>query len=263
MSLSTVGAVREQIDARRAADRASALQQELSQLLATRESDEAISECFLDLLEMLRAHRPLHERAAAVEALSDVLAEAYGEDGLRYGRLVRQSGTIDDLRDLLLQRQSRDSTLLALGNLASDAVDAESSATKAALLRCDGAAAALIACLDEAQDAESLSFAVACLQNLCHEREWSDHLVQRRVHVTLEALLRHPDELVVRYASGALKNIAVTLQDDGRLVSGAAAGAVRTRALQADAEDLRVRHAAAVIGAPSRRCRPPCGSTVS
>ena len=50
----------------------------------------------------------------------------------------------------------------------------------------------------EAEDAQILAFAVGCLQNLCHDREWSDTLVQLGAHSTLEALVTHPDPLVVR-----------------------------------------------------------------
>ena len=91
-----------------------------------------------------------------------------------------------------------EATLLVLGNLVSDSVDSGSAATKIAMLQSENAASSLIACLDDIDDAQTLAFAVGCLQNLCHDREWSVLFVERHVHTTLEALLTHPDPLIVR-----------------------------------------------------------------
>ena len=140
-----------------------------------------------------------------------------------------------------------EATLLVLGNLVSDSVDPGSAATKIALLQSENAAAALIACLDDIDDAQTLAFAVGCLQNLCHDREWSVLLVAQHVHTTLEALLMHADPFVVRYASGALKNMSVTLQEKGDLFSQRAAAAVTERSRSADVEEFRYRTAAARI----------------
>ena len=134
-----------------------------------------------------------------------------------------------------------------LGNLVSDSVDPGSAATKIALLQSENAAAALIACLDDIDDSQTLAFAVGCLQNLCHDREWSVLLVAQHVHTTLEALLTHADPFVVRYASGALKNMSVTLQEKEHLFSSRAAEAVTERSRSADVEEFRYRMAAARI----------------
>jgi hypothetical protein len=108
-------------------------------------------------------------------------------------------------RQLLSVPAGREASLLVLGNLVSDTVDASSAATKIALLQCEGAASAICSCLDEADDVQALGFAVGALQNLCHDREWSELLVEWGVHRTLEELLAHPDGLVVRYASGSAR----------------------------------------------------------
>lgn len=134
-----------------------------------------------------------------------------------------------------------------LGNLVSDSVDPGSAATKILLLQSENAASNLIGCLDDIDDAQTLAFAVGCLQNLCHDREWSTLLVERRVHTTLEALLVHPDQLVVRYASGALKNISVTLQQGSKLFSSDASQAVQQRSHEADLEEFKYRRAGAAI----------------
>jgi hypothetical protein len=45
-----------------------------------------------------------------------------------------------------------------------------------------------------------------------YEAEWSELVVSHDVHLRLEALLQHEDATVVRYASGALKNITRALK---------------------------------------------------
>jgi hypothetical protein len=52
---------------------------------------------------------------------------------------------------------------------------------------------------------------------------------------------------MLRYASGALKNMTVTLKNAQILSSGRASGAVRARARDADIEEFKYRRAAAVI----------------
>jgi hypothetical protein len=140
-----------------------------------------------------------------------------------------------------------EASLFVLGNLVSDSVDPGSAATKILLLQSENAASTLISCLDDIDDAQTLAFAVGCFQNLCHDREWSVLLVERRVHTTLEALLVHPDPYVVRYASGALKNISVTLQQASGLLSSDASEAVQQRSLEADMEEFKYRRAGAAI----------------
>ena len=83
-------------------------------------------------------------REAAVEVLSEIVATAFGDDGARMGRVIRESGAIDDLRDLLSHEPTREATLLVLGNIVSDSVDPGSAATKIALLQSENAASTLI-----------------------------------------------------------------------------------------------------------------------
>ena len=48
-------------------------------------------------------------------------------------------------------------------------------------------------------------------QNLCSQREWAELVVDVGAHWQLETLLDHDDEMVVRYAAGALSNIELSL----------------------------------------------------
>ena len=188
--------MRDRVVAKRAVERAESLQVEMKQLSESGEN-AAYSECLFELLSLLHAPE-IVERAAAVEVLGEVVGASFGDDGATVGRHVRESSAIEDLCELLLIPPTREPALLVLGNLVSDSVDPASAETKSALLRTEGAVLALVSCLDDAEDAEALSFAVGCLQNLSHDRDWSTQLVQHGVHTTLEALLEHPDDLIVR-----------------------------------------------------------------
>ena len=230
MSLASVDALRDAFESQKAEDRARGLQEAYEGLVAAGSVEESM-ETILDLLNLLRTGT-LAEKMAAVDVLADVIGAAFGEAGARIGRAVRESGSLEDLRDFLTVPATRESALLVIGNLVSDAVDSGSAATKIALLQCEGAATALIECIDEAEDAEALAFALGALQNLCHDRDWSDLLTQRGVHTTFKALLKHDDELVVRYSSGALKNMAATLQSRAILDSQEAERAVHNRSLR-------------------------------
>ena len=243
-SLTAVTDLQGAFEANKAEERARGLAEEWEALSVAGNAAESI-DSFMDLLGLLRVGTDA-ERIAAVDVLADVVGAAFGDDGARIGRAVRESGALDDLRDLLSMPQAREPTLLVIGNLVSDSVDTGSSATKIALIQCEGAAEAIVECIDQAEDAQALAFAVGALQNLCHDRDWSDLLMQRGVHSTLEALLAHPDELVVRYASGALKNMTATLQD-AAILSQNALSAVGDRSHEANVEEFRYRRAAAII----------------
>ena len=113
---------------------------------------------------------------------------------------------------------TREAVLLTIGNLVSDSVDPGSSATKIALLQCEGADDEIIKCIAD-DDAQVQAFAVGALQNLCgrgagakagaggpesgSDREWSKLMVQYGVHQRLEQLLSNEDPMVKRYASMA------------------------------------------------------------
>ena len=145
-----------------------------------------------------------------------------------------------------------------LGNLCSNSVDPNSALTKRLLLQA-GAERALLGCL-HAEEAHTLTFACAALQNLCHEPVWSELVMAHGKQARLEELTLHDDPMVVRYASGALKNIQVTLKDSSQAappISQKAADAIRQRSLQAELEELTYRHAAKRIGrAVSSATRP-------
>ena len=87
--------------------------------------------------------------------------------------------------------------LLLLGNLCSDSVDSASALTKRALLR-TGAERALFSCVEVEDDDLTVLFACGALQNLCHDMDWSEKVVDYGVDMRLEDLLHHDDVSVVR-----------------------------------------------------------------
>jgi hypothetical protein len=96
MALDSVEALREQLDAQRAESRARALQQRMDEFSCT---EVSWSEALLELLAMLRVGSEV-ERAAAVDVLADVVSAAFGDAGMDIGRVVRDQGSLDDLRDV-------------------------------------------------------------------------------------------------------------------------------------------------------------------
>ena len=108
-----------------------------------------------------------------------------------------------------MQRQA----LFLCSNLASDAVDPRSYLSKRLLRQC-GCEYRLLPCLD-GDDPEVVTYACAALQNLCHDPEWSQVLLDEGVVSRLEELVDDPNELVQRYAAGALKNLMSALAEAG------------------------------------------------
>ena len=149
----------------------------------------------------------LDERFDALQDLSELIEDAYGDDGAATGRELRAQGGVNVLATLLMEPypEMQACVLQTLGNVCSDSVDPKSHETKS-LLVAAGGDQVIFECL--LSDDESVLFmACAVLQNLCNEPEWSQIVVQQRAYIGLEALLVHPEERVQRYSAGALRNL--------------------------------------------------------
>lgn len=201
-----------------------------------------------ELLQWLRSPNA-EDRDDALAMLADKCGESYGDDGQDLGRVLRDKrlNGIGLLCGLLRDEdvEVKQQTLLIIGNMCSDSVDCESVLTKRMLLTYS-AEGPLFDCLGTT-DETTLMLACGALQNLCHDRDWSELLARKEAHTVLESLLGHPSALVVRYASGALQNMMATLQSDTPSYSAHAADAVRQRSLLADVEEFSYRRAAAAI----------------
>ena len=150
-------------------------------------------------------------RRTALFDLCELLNTAYGEAGLELGRNVREHGGIPKLIALIEDPDPavHQQALLCIGNLASDSVDPDSGLTKQLLLD-SGSAEILMACAFS-DDPDMLVPACGLLQNVCCNRDWATLVVEHRVDTRFEQLTHHADPIVVRYASGALTNLAQTL----------------------------------------------------
>ena len=211
-----------------------------------------------EMLHLLRSD-DAEVRQYALEMLAGVVDEAFGEDGVELGEAVRDGGGIASLARLLSDSSAevQQQALLVLGNLCSDSVDQESATTKRALLACGGARE-LLRCI-YSQDEGTLLIACGALQNLCIDPAWAAEALRRGAVPRLEELLAHEDARVVRYASGALTNLAHRQADVG--ISEEAIEAVKARVSQVEAESkLRQRAVGRIASAvraipPSARAR--------
>ena len=180
-------------------------------------------------------------REESLALLAEMVTESYGDTGEALGKLVRDNDGISQLAWLLMDPNQtvRLQALHVLGNLGSNSVDRNSALTKAALLQ-SGAQRAIFAQLDSA-DEQTVVLTCATLQNLCHEPAWSEVAAQHGLVPKLEQLALRTDPMVVRYASGALRNILATQEATNVELSQEAAEAIGRRQHEAKLEELRVR----------------------
>ena len=137
------------------------------------EADEVIDE----VLQLLISGDP-EDRIEGAGVMCEWVNSAYGDVGAALGAAVREKGGVPVIsklwsdRDVLVQQRS----LLILGNLCSDSVDASSAATKEILLQCR-AEHALLACA-HSEDPTVLLLACAALQNLCQDVSWAHAVME-------------------------------------------------------------------------------------
>ena len=215
----------------------------------------------LPLLQASLASTDSDVRQEAARQISAFVSEAYGEEGAELGAALREGGIVSQLAGLVGDESAevRAHALLALGNLCSDSVDPNSSSTKALLLEL-GMEKALLKNMQAGADESVLLVACATLQNLCHDAAWARRVVSAGVESRLEALVSHSDARVVRYASGALKNLTIasaTMGSAAPQLSSPAKQAVRQRELEASLEEFGRRRALKTIGRSVREMDAP------
>ena len=212
--------------------------------------EEEVEMPSLSILQAALNSSDVDDRMEAVQQISAFVSEAYGPEGAELGMALRDSGTIELLAKLVSDpnMEVRAHALLALGNLCSDSVDPASSSTKSLLLDLS-MENSLMDCI-ASDNSSVLLVACATLQNLCHDAEWAKRVVTVGVEARLEKLVGHQDARVVRYASGALKNLTIasaTMGTPRPQLSARATDAVRTRELEASVEEFMRRRATQAI----------------
>lgn len=205
----------------------------------------------LPMLQQSLAATDLEVRLEATRQVSEFVSESYGDEGAELSAALRENGVVAQLAKLVSDESAevRAHVLLALGNLCSDSVDPFSSATKALLLEL-GTERALLENVQAGAEASVLLVACATLQNLCHDAAWAQRVIAAGVEGRLEALVAHSDPRVVRYASGALKNLTIagaTLGAAAPQLSAHANQAVRQRAHEASLEQFGRKRAMRLI----------------
>ena len=212
------------------------------------------------------------EPEVALYDIHDIVSAAFGDDGKAVGKAFRDGGGVGKLVKLLQWWnmlapseshlpeiwEMRQLALLCLGNLCSDAVDADSWATKRALLEAGGEGP-LLACL-QVEDVGVVRLATATVQNLGQDPAWCHTLVAMGTNAVLEELLGHDDASVVRYASGTLRNMQVASESVGLpppMLSTASIAQIEERKRETALDVLRKKRAtrtiAAAVSARARR----------
>ena len=208
---------------------------------------QAVSEA----IEKLAATDGLEARRDALALLLDTCESCYGKDAVALGNVMRsnEGRGLRVLCELLVSAKNADDevlrqqALLVIGNLASDALDTQSSLTKGLLMQL-AAHKALLHCL-EASDEVTLGLACGALQNLCHDRAWSSWLLQHGAERRLEELSRSSDPTIQRYASGTLMNVSSSTH---ATLAGGAQAAVAQRLHDAAVESFTYARAGRTIG---------------
>ena len=140
---------------------------------------------------------------------------------------------------------------MVLGNLSSDAVDPDSAKTKALVVQQGGVEA--LAKKLEATDWVSQMYAAAAVQNLSQDAAFATALATLNGPKKLQRLLQSHEEMVVKFAAGALKNLTDHLEAERQRERDAAAAALA--AYSADAESPRGRPGSAALRSRLNRTR--------
>ena len=185
--------------------------------LSPKESADAEIEARLEgLPSSLRSADPI----SALEELAKLIDAAEGEWASALGSFVRSAGIVADLVDLIDHEDAEICALAirVLGNLCSDAVDPQSSATKEVVRKHNGFARLLPHCYNE--DLVALMYTLGAIQNLCTNIEYAKMVtpplrerIREVAQLTTDALGETIPAaltgLLIHYAEGILINIAV------------------------------------------------------
>ena len=153
----------------------------------------------------------------ALQQLAELIDAAEGEWASALGSYVRSAGIVADLVELVGHGDAKVCTraIHVLGNLCSDAVDAQSGATKEVVRRHNGFPRLLPHCYNE--DLVALTYALGAIQNLCTSTECTKMVtppLRERIREVAEYARATLDGmpqagLLAHYAEGILVNIAM------------------------------------------------------
>ena len=152
------------------------------------------------ILSMLDSEET-EERAEGASYLAQLVDSSYGDDATIFADYLREAGGIEVIAELLLDPEPfiQQKVLMVVGNLASDAFDPNSAATKAIFKQHD-VMARLSPFLSSREWVTQL-YATAAVQNLAKDVDLAKEALQLGVHKVVQRLLRSEHELVVRYGA--------------------------------------------------------------
>ena len=200
-----------------------------------------------DVIQLLKSSDEM-EREEAIATLAEIVDGAFGADGVRLGENLRACGGISLIAGFLADPDEaiQQMSLGIIGNLCSDAVDGNSAATKAALLPHAIAVFSFV----YTHDPTTLCLACGALQNLTASSEWSELAVFHKIHLRLEKLVvahqGDDDGHIMRYASGALRNIT-SWGEQSTSLSSLTLEAITQRAREHRIESLEQQRARAIV----------------
>ena len=152
------------------------------------------------ILSMLDSEET-EQRAEGASYLAQLVDSSYGDDATIFADYLREAGGIEVIAELLLDPEPfiQQKVLMVVGNLASDAFDPNSAATKAIFKQHD-VMARLSPFLSSREWVTQL-YATAAVQNLAKDVDLAKEALQLGVHKVVQRLLRSEHELVVRYGA--------------------------------------------------------------
>ena len=152
------------------------------------------------ILSMLDSEET-EQRAEGASYLAQLVDSSYGDDATIFADYLREAGGIEVIAELLLDPEPfiQQKVLMVVGNLASDAFDPNSAATKTIFKQHD-VMARLSPFLSSREWVTQL-YATAAVQNLAKDVDLAKEALQLGVHKVVQRLLRSEHELVVRYGA--------------------------------------------------------------
>ena len=178
---------------------------------------DQIDEVLQALSDAVAPSVPKAQRLDAITACGNFIDSCFGESATRLCYTLRNHGGIEMLLSLVCDPvvSVHQRAMMALANIVSAAFDVEDSALSREMALRLGACELLVARLNSQNDATQ-TYAAACLQNLS---AWSNECAREldvgggRERLEDLAMGRGANDLLVRYASGALKNIYTYLDE--------------------------------------------------
>ena len=149
----------------------------------------------------------------AVHELANIIDRSEGNRAAAVGEAIRDFGAAEPLLDLLDRPDTLQGALRVIGNLASDAVDAQAEETKH-LLHELGGFRRVLPCIHVTDDDQTLIYALGAVQNMCTRCEYARHMREQSADTRLLQLTKSSNATVVHFANGCLANMRAVLSPD-------------------------------------------------